>query len=174
MTDTAWLSQPLITDRLHLRAPTASDVPFLVDLAGEPETWQYLGGVSPVEQRRRSAEKAVDTPNVFIVTTGTTPVGFINLRPCTREGMTDLPEIGYVFARRHWGHGYAREAVSTALTWAFDHLPGGPAPRIVATTQQANERSCRLLESLGMKLVDQFVEWDAPQNLYALDRQLER
>jgi RimJ/RimL family protein N-acetyltransferase len=37
-------------------------------------------------------------------------------------------------------------------------------------TQEANQRSRRLLEALGMRLVDRFVEWDAPQNMYSLDR----
>lgn len=172
MTDAAWLSQPLTTDRLHLRAFTASDVPFLLDLGGDPEAWRYLGGTRPVEERRRSVETAFATPHVFIVTTGTTPIGFTNLRPCTREGMAGLPEVGYVFSREHWGHGYAREAVSAVLAWGFENFPGDPAPRIVATTQEANQRSCRLLEALGMEPVDRFVEWDAPQVMYALDREV--
>jgi RimJ/RimL family protein N-acetyltransferase len=170
MTDGAWLSQPLITDRLQLRAFTASDVPFLIDLGGDPVTWRYLGGVTPVEKRRQSVEAAFDIPNVFIVTTGTTPIGFTTLRPCTRAGVTDVPEVGYVFSRTQLGHGYAREAVSATLSWGFEELSGPPAPRIVAMTQEANQRSRRLLEALGMRLVDRFVEWDAPQNMYSLDR----
>lgn len=170
MTDAAWLSQPLTTDRLHLRAFTASDVPFLLDLGGEPETWRYLGGVTPLEQRRAAVEPAFTKPNVFIVTTATTPIGFTSLKPCERPGATGLPEVGYVFSRAHWGHGYAREAVSATLTWGFDTFPAETSPRIVAITQQANQRSCRLLESLGMKLVDTFVAWDAHQHLYSLDR----
>jgi RimJ/RimL family protein N-acetyltransferase len=167
MTNAAWLSGPLTTDRLHLRAFTASDTPFLIDLGGDAETYRYLGGVTPLEQRRQSIEPAFTKPDVFIVTTGTTPIGFTTLRPSTHPTALDVPELGYIFARAHWGHGYAREAVSATLTWAFDHLE---APRVVAFTQQANQRSCHLLESLGMKVVEQFVEWDAPQNMYSLDR----
>ena len=166
MTDAAWLSQPLTTDRLRLRAFTASDVPFLVDLGGDPETFRYLGGVTPVEERRRTVEAAFDRPNVFIVTTGTTPIGFTTLKPCTHPAAPDVPEVGYVFARAHWGHGYAREAVSATLTWGFDQ----DAPRIVALTQEANHRSRRLLESLGMTVVHRFTAWDAEQAMYSLDR----
>ncbi len=115
-------------------------------------------------------EAAFDTPNVFIVTTGTTPIGFTTLRPCTRASASDVPEVGYVFSRAHWGHGYAREAVSATLTWGFEELLGPPAPRIVALTQEANQSSRRLLEALGMTLVERFVAWDAPQNMYALNR----
>jgi len=168
MTAAAWLSQPLTTDRLQLRAFTPSDVPFLLDMGGDPETWQYLGGVQPLEQRRRAVEAGFDTPNVFIVAAGTTPVGFTSLRPCTRDGLAEVPEVGYVFAREHWGHGYAREAVSATLAWGFEQFPD--APRIVAATQEANKRSRRLLEALGMNVIERFVAWDAPQVLYALDR----
>jgi RimJ/RimL family protein N-acetyltransferase len=171
MTDSAavWLARPLITERLELRAFGASDVPFLVELGGDAETWRYLGGVKPVEERRRSVAATFSTPNVFIVTAGATPIGFTTLRPCARDGVPDdVLEVGYVFARTHRGHGYAREAVAATLAWGFAEFPG--APRIVALTQEANQRSCRLLEALGMRLVERFVEWGAPQNMYSLGR----
>jgi hypothetical protein len=41
---------------------------------------------------------------------------------------------------------------------------------VVAVTQEANDRSRRLLESVGMSLVDSFVEFDAPQVMYLVDR----
>jgi RimJ/RimL family protein N-acetyltransferase len=167
MTGAAWLSEPLTTDRLRLRAFTASDVPFLVDLGGDPETWRYLGGVTPVEERRRHVEATFAKPNVFIVTTATAPIGFTTVKPCTHPAAPGVPEVGYVFSRAHWGHGYAREAVSATLTWAFDNQH---APRIVALTQEANHRSRRLLESLGMKLVHRFTQWNAEQAMYSLDR----
>lgn len=170
MSDGAWLDQPLTTDRLLLRAVLPADVPFLVDLGGDAETWRYLGGVRPVEERRRSVEAGLGTPNVFIVTSDGTPVGFTSLRPCTCPGVGEVPEVGYVFSRAHWGHGYAREAVAATLAWGFEAFPGAPAPRIVATTQAANQRSRRLLEALGMTEIERFVEWDAPQVRYALDR----
>jgi RimJ/RimL family protein N-acetyltransferase len=95
MTDAAWLSEPLTTDRLRLRAFAASDVPFLVDLGGDPETWRYLGGVTPVEERRRHVEATFDKPNVFIVTTATAPIGFTTVKPCTHPAAPDVPEVGY-------------------------------------------------------------------------------
>lgn len=170
MTDPAavWLAQPLTTDRLQLRAFAVSDVPSLIEMGGDHETWRYLGGVKPVEERRRSVEAAFNAPNVFIVTTDAMPIGFTTLRPCARDGVPDdVPEVGYIFSRAHWGRGYAREAVAATLAWGFGTQA---APRIVAVTQEANRRSCRLLEALGMRLVDRFVEWGAAQNMYSLDR----
>ncbi|BCJ36177.1 N-acetyltransferase [Actinocatenispora thailandica] len=168
MTDAAWLPEPLTTDRLRLRAFSGSDVPFLVEMGGDPETWRYLGGVRPLEERRRSIERAFDTPNVFIACAGTAQIGFISLRTCDRESAGGAPEIGYVFARAHWGRGYAREAVAAVLDWGFATFP--EAPRIVALTQEANGRSRRLLESLGMRLVERYFAWDAEQTMFAVDR----
>lgn len=170
MTDAAWLPQPLTTDRLRLRAFAESDEPFLVEMGGDPETWQYIGGVRPVDERRRSIVKAFDTPNVFIACTDAEPIGFLSLRACDRESAAGVPEIGYVFDRAHWGRGYAREAVAAILSWGFEKFPASEAPRIVALTQEANERSRRLLESLGMRLVERYFAWDAQQAMYALDR----
>lgn len=170
MTDAAWLPEPLTTDRLVLRAFTAADEEFLVELGGDPETWRYLGGVRPIEDRRRSIAKAFATPNVFIACTDTEQVGFVSLRPCDRESAGGVPEVGYVFARAHWGHGYAREAVAAILRWGFEQYPATEAPQIVALTQEANDRSRRLLESLGMYLVERYFAWDAQQTMYAIDR----
>jgi RimJ/RimL family protein N-acetyltransferase len=43
-------------------------------------------------------------------------------------------------------------------------------PRIIAVTQEANERSRRLLSALGMRMVDRYEEFGAPQTVYAVDR----
>jgi RimJ/RimL family protein N-acetyltransferase len=60
--------------------------------------------------------------------------------------------------------------VSAALGWAFDDLPSRD-PSIIAVTQEANSRSRRLLEAIGMQLISSFVEWDAPQTMYSMQRQ---
>ena len=40
---------------------------------------------------------------------------------------------------------------------------------VVAVTQEANERPRRLLELVGMTLIDNFVEFDAPQAMYSIE-----
>jgi RimJ/RimL family protein N-acetyltransferase len=78
-------------------------------------------------------------------------------------------EVSYSFLPEHWGHGYAREAVTAVVDWALaDSVAASPA--VIAITQQANVRSRRLLESIGMSLVESFVEFDAPQVMYSVDR----
>jgi len=66
------------------------------------------------------------------------------------NGTENEKEIGYVFARSAWGHGYATEAAKAVINSAF-------ATEITAVTADCadeNPRSWKLLERLGMKLIN--------------------
>lgn len=60
---------------------------------------------------------------------------------------TPAREIGWRFAREHWGHGYATEGARAALEFAFERLRWD---EVVAFTAASNERSRRVMERLGM------------------------
>lgn len=55
-------------------------------------------------------------------------------------------EIGWMFAEKHWGNGYATEAACTVLDWAF-----GPQELAVAyaQTSDSNAASTRMMHRLG-------------------------
>ena len=57
-------------------------------------------------------------------------------------------ELGYVFNADFLGNGYATEAVSALISYAFEERN---AHRIVAMCNPLNERSWRLLERIGMR-----------------------
>jgi len=57
-------------------------------------------------------------------------------------------EIGFTLSREHQSKGYASEAVSRVLDYAFGELN---LHRVVAITDQENEPSVALLERLGMR-----------------------
>lgn len=87
------------------------------------------------------------------------------------RGDTRRGEIGYTFSRTYRGSGYASEAVSRLLDYAFEELG---LHRVVAITDRRNEPSFRLLERLGMRREGSFVrnawfkgEW-ASEYLYAV------
>jgi RimJ/RimL family protein N-acetyltransferase len=68
-----------------------------------------------------------------------------------RVGFIDPPgwpgfELGWLLARPHWGHGYAREAATAALDVAWRTLE---RERVISLIRPANERSIRLARSLG-------------------------
>lgn len=69
--------------------------------------------------------------------------------------------MSYQFLPEHWGKGYAREAVGAVVARVLEGTPS-----VVAVTQEANDRSRRLLEAVGLEHAESFVEWDAHQVLY--------
>lgn len=56
-------------------------------------------------------------------------------------------EMGYVFNRNYWGHGYAAESCRTLIRQAFSN----GIHRIYAECDPLNERSWKLLEALGFQ-----------------------
>lgn len=57
--------------------------------------------------------------------------------------------LGYCLRQDAWGHGYATEAASTLLTWAFATLD---LNRVQAEADTRNEASGRVLRKLGFVL----------------------
>jgi RimJ/RimL family protein N-acetyltransferase len=90
----------------------------------------------------------------------------------TEEGERQA-EIGVTFAREHQGKGYASEAVSRLLDYAFGDLE---MHRVVAIADRQNAPSVALLERLGMRREGSFIrnEWFkghwASEYLYAILR----
>ena len=64
------------------------------------------------------------------------------------EGWPGL-EVGWLVARRFWGHGYAPEAGRAAMEWARDELG---ADHVISLIEDHNERSARVAEKLGMSV----------------------
>ncbi|MBV8660237.1 MAG: ribosomal protein S5-alanine N-acetyltransferase [Burkholderiales bacterium] len=57
-------------------------------------------------------------------------------------------QLGYSLADAYWGQGYMREALTTALAWAFEALN---LHRIAANHLPDNQRSAALLAKLGFQ-----------------------
>jgi RimJ/RimL family protein N-acetyltransferase len=75
-------------------------------------------------------------------------IGFTGLSvPRFRAHFTPAVEIGWRLARRYWGHGYASEAASRVLRFAFRDLG---LPEVVSFTSTANARSQAVMKRIGM------------------------
>jgi hypothetical protein len=83
----------------------------------------------------------------------------------SRDGKT---EVSYLVLPRYWGQGYGRRS-PPPRHGLFDTLSTARL-EVVAVTQQTNARSCKRLESVGMTVVDKFVEYDAAQVMSAVRR----
>jgi len=77
------------------------------------------------------------------------------------------PELGWALARPYWGRGYAFEAASAALRFAFETLGW---PRVVSLIAPLNRRSIRLAVRLGERFERNLVLRSHELCLYAIER----
>ncbi|WCM28684.1 GNAT family N-acetyltransferase [Sphingomonas sp. QA11] len=143
------------TGRLLLRPPTAADRAMLHAMWADPVVMADLGPVkSPEDSDATIARHAAYGVrrgfgfHVVELREGREPIGFCGLKP----GAEGTPiegeiEIGWSLARPWWEKGYAFEAASACLDWAWVNTP---ALRVAAITAARNLRSQILMERLGM------------------------
>ncbi len=75
-------------------------------------------------------------------------IGFVGLLPVDSElPFAPAVELGWRLARSHWGNGYASEAASVTVGFAFHALQ---LAELVSYTAARNTRSRRVMERLGM------------------------
>ncbi|MER6076094.1 GNAT family N-acetyltransferase [Streptomyces sp. NPDC001817] len=161
--DRVWPAQ-LRTGRLLLRPVTREDGSLVRELLTDGRVRAYLGG--PVTEERVAARQAAypTTAGAFTVVrvTDQRPVGLVTIGADHRcEGRA---EVSYQLLPAAWGEGLGREAVAAAVSWWTDAVPGGGP--LVAVTQKANRASCRMLEAIGMTVVDELDEYGARHCLY--------
>ncbi|MFD3573094.1 GNAT family N-acetyltransferase [Streptomyces sp. NPDC058644] len=159
----------LTVDRLVLRPIEAGDVPAMVRLWTDAEVRRHLGGPVDKETLRVRERHCVGVRGAFSVTLRTdgSVIGGVQLEPDARRA--GRVEVSYQLLPEHWGFGYGREAVAAAVDWVRDwgrEATTSGGEEVVAVTQEANVRSRRLLESIGMRQTEAFVEWGAEQVLY--------
>ncbi|MGA5819823.1 GNAT family N-acetyltransferase [Kitasatospora sp. NPDC094028] len=153
----------LETARLLLRPVQQEDLPVLVELWQDPQVRRHLGG--PVSTDKAEARKAryVGAPGAFAVAfaAGGPAIGLVTVEPDGRGPGTI--ELSYQLLPAHWNKGVGKEAVAAVLDWTE---AAEPARSVVAVTQHANTPSRRLLESVGMTLVDTVTEYGELQAVY--------
>lgn len=161
----AWLDEPLETKRLLLRAANDDDLEVIVRMLTDPAVRGYLGGPVPEDRARAALSGPLgERWGSFLVTrmNDGEVVG-----SCLLERERGELEISYQLLPEHWGHGYAREAVTRVLQWAWDNTEDAS---VIAVTQTANAASMRLLEVIGMDIETQFEEHGAHQTQFRLSR----
>lgn len=161
--DSVWPAE-LRTDRLLLRPVTPEDADLVRELLTDERVRAYLGGPASHERvaSRQAAYPATAGAWAVVRVADDQAVGLASIGPDHRcEGRA---EVSFQLLPSAWGHGLGREAVSAIVSWWTAVVPGGGP--VVAVTQAENLRSRRLLESVGMVLVDELDEHGARQCLY--------
>ncbi|HZZ88363.1 MAG TPA: GNAT family N-acetyltransferase, partial [Caulobacteraceae bacterium] len=121
------VDEPILeTERLILRPPRPEDLEPWTAFSADAVAMRFLGGAQP----RAAAWRGFMS---FAGSWSMAGFGMFSLiekasgRWAGRAGPwqpADWPgtEVGWGLAREFWGRGYATEAATAAIDWAFDHL----------------------------------------------------
>jgi ribosomal-protein-alanine N-acetyltransferase len=151
-----WNTLPTINaSRITLRPISSEDLDAFYAIFSDPQVMRYWSSL-PIADKD-AARKLIDesherfarheslkwgvarrTDNALIGTTTLYRLDFDNRRA----------EIGYALGSAYWGNGYMREALQTALGYAFEVLD---LHRIEADVDPRNQASIKTLERLGFQ-----------------------
>jgi len=158
----------IATDKCELNDLKTSDIDHIVRLETNPEVRQFLGGSKDVQtihsefhqyfktgifSQRWTIRSKEDDPFIGTITLDTHHNGIDT-------------EVSYQILPEWWGLGYATETLRTVMEYCLEELK---LPRIIAETQVANLKSCRLLEQLGFCLESRIERFGEEQAIYAID-----
>lgn len=148
----------LRTPRLILRRFTLEDGPLVVELDSDPEVVRWVGMPNretttlDIWQNRvwpRTREYYESGPKYGFWAVHTRDdekfIGWFHYRP--HPDISPDPELGYRFARRAWGRGYATEGGRALVDRGFGELGD---TRIFARAERPNIASWRVMQKLGM------------------------
>jgi ribosomal-protein-alanine N-acetyltransferase len=153
------MSHPWSTPRLLIRRFVAEDWQDFHELQGDPEATRFIGGAWPAEKTREVVKEiAENSPSKeleWLAVTdrntgkvlGTCWLGNLNIKWCQALGIGPSIELGYRYAKQHWGKGYATEAARAMLQRGFDELN---LPEIAAIVDIHNGASERVMQKSGM------------------------
>jgi RimJ/RimL family protein N-acetyltransferase len=164
----------LETARLRLRQFRAEDVAALVAIYADPEVTRYLRDGRPFsdEDVRQALGRVEATWRRHGFGTWAVALRGGDDAAIGRCGLTVLPnsgevEIGYHLGRPWWGAGYATEAASTVLAFAFETLR---LDEIVSVTHPENRASQAVMRRLGLTYRDRAVHFGRELVVYAIAR----
>lgn len=158
--------------RLHYRAPTKSDAPQIVVLAGDWDVASMTDRI-PYPYLEQDALEWIDglpeEEEVFAIDLDGTLIGLC--------GVTDRKngdaEIGYWIGKPWWGKGYATEATTALLNYCFKQRKFA---RVVCCHYVDNAASARVIAKLGFEKTGDCSAWcqarrkDVPALTYELKR----
>lgn len=149
-------SPRLIARRFHAR-----DLDDFVAMRNNPEVARYQSWDSYTPEEGRSfiedmASAKLGEPGWFQFALESKQTGeFIGDCGLSLRDENRQAQIGYTIAHRHWGKGYASEAVSALISYAF--IAFG-LNRISASVDPRNGGSCRVLEKSGFRREGDLIE----------------
>lgn len=151
--DSVQLFQPLLTERLRLRALEPTDAPELFRLINDFEVSKHLARV-PFPYPRDLADEWISGSRrslaegkaFHLAIAGRDDPVLLGVIGIEIDAAQRSAELGYWVARRFWGHGVASEAAMRLTSWALANLD---IDHIVARAALDNPASHRVLQKAG-------------------------
>lgn len=160
----------ITTERLRLRPLTEADTDWWVRLHADAEVNRFVGSYTGAQAAARlhAIQQQWTTRGhglcaVELRSTGEV-IGRSGLNWWEEFGET---EIGWTFARPHWGRGYATEAARAVLAWGFGPLGLG---QITAMIHPDNTGSAAVAQRLGFTRLREDTVLGRPCTVHALTR----
>jgi ribosomal-protein-alanine N-acetyltransferase len=152
--------------RVLVRAPAVGDEPALIEMATDPHVRRYLGGPqTPATAETNATAKINDARwGQFVIVEHATAAIAGSGSLARKRGPW---EISYQLRHAFWGRGLAREAVDLVRAWFFTAFDDD---LLIATTQQANLASQRLLDRLGATRAGSFEQYGLIQLRFEFHR----
>jgi len=163
----------LTTQRLILRAFTGEDVDPMTDILSEEGVLRYFPKTEPlprdrVEKMIASLLKHWEERGYGLWAVESQASGALMGR-CGLQYLadTDEVEVDFILGKPFWGQGFGTEAGRASVRYGFEDL--GLA-RVVGIAHEENRASQRVLEKLGMEMVEQRAFFGIPCYRYAVER----
>ncbi len=161
------------TERLILRGMQREDADALAEVYCDPHAMRYYPRPYAREEvanriARTQSAYARDGHGLYTVVLKSSGAIAGDCGPVVQEvdGAPEV-EVGYHFAPRFWGHGYATEAARASRNWAFQHLPCG---RVISLIRPVNVPSQRVAARNGMKIAKRIVWRELEHDVWAINR----
>lgn len=148
---------PIRTERLLLRRVTPADIDAMWAFRRLPEVGMWIGGAPDTldGHRARMRRNSPSLVSIVLPDEGTV-IGDLMIKVEDAWAQAEVAaqargvqaEVGWTLDPAFQGHGYATEAVRTAIDLCFGPLG---LRRVTANCFAANEPSWRLMERLGMR-----------------------
>ena len=141
------------TARLRLRPINREDASLLHRLSNNPEVMKHINGGKSLSKEETKADlknrlqALTDVFGYWMIERADDNefVGWVALK---KLDQTSKIEIGYRLLEEFWGNGYASEAASKLLEYAFLTLN---LKEVVGVSLEENSRSLKVLKKLGMQ-----------------------